>query len=283
MTIIVTLSAVNSLNLFGYSAVMIDREAHSGVPMLAMFCAKVLVDLLENIWQPIFFLGVCYNIVFPRETFAAMLGSLVLLSFVGSGIGILLSMLVKPQSMTLVTVLICLVSGIFINGTIGLTAKQVHSKNLDGLWAMSYARWGQELLLVGELQAHSHEAYQQLIMQEAVLFYGFFPHGQTNSEWESGKSMQERIADWDEYFSDYGSRCRTNIVIIGIVLRAVAYLVMRYTKDLKLLKAALKERLAPKQRDEREEQPVPAAAPADEAAAEMDEVKLSVSDETPAV
>ena len=50
-----------------------------------------------------------------------------------------------------------------------------------------------------------------------------------------------------------------------------------------MLKAALKERLAPKQRDEREEQPVPAAAPADEAAAEMDEVKLSVSDETPAV
>lgn len=46
-----------------------------------------------SFWQPLFFLGVCYNWVVPDQSFLSFYITLVCISFAGSGIGIVMSML----------------------------------------------------------------------------------------------------------------------------------------------------------------------------------------------
>lgn len=240
MTIIMTLSGVSSLNLFGFDHVMIQREKYSGVPILAFYVSKCLVDLVENVWQPAFFLGICYNMVFPATPFLHMLSSLILISFAGSGVGILVSVIVKAQSMTLVTVLFTLVTGIFINGSIGFTYTMVKEQGMQNLWAMSFPRWGQELLLTMEMDYNNNAAYQELIVHTIVEYYGYFPVWDTkwtgqDTEPEQNKSEQkqsraaQKKSDWEEYFDTYANRCRVNLFVIGLVLRIVAYVILRYT------------------------------------------------------
>lgn len=59
------------------------RERKAGVDMLALFVAKCLVDVADNVWQPLFFLGVCYNWVVPDQSFLSFYLTLVCISFAG--------------------------------------------------------------------------------------------------------------------------------------------------------------------------------------------------------
>jgi hypothetical protein len=51
MAITMTLSAVSSLQPFGINRVLLVRERRAGLDMLALFVAKCLVDMADNIWQ----------------------------------------------------------------------------------------------------------------------------------------------------------------------------------------------------------------------------------------
>ena len=66
--------------------VMIQREKNSGVSITAFFLSKCIVDIMENFWQPLFFLGVCYNWIMPMTTFWDMYLALVCVSFAASGV-----------------------------------------------------------------------------------------------------------------------------------------------------------------------------------------------------
>jgi hypothetical protein len=87
--------------VFGHERVLLARERDAGVSMLALCVAKCGVDLLENVWQPLFFLGVCYSLILPATPFHQLYAKLVLLSFCGSGVGILLGVLLEPRNMTI--------------------------------------------------------------------------------------------------------------------------------------------------------------------------------------
>jgi hypothetical protein len=51
MAITMTLSAVSSLQPFGVKRVLLVRERRAGLDMLALFVAKCLVDMADNLWQ----------------------------------------------------------------------------------------------------------------------------------------------------------------------------------------------------------------------------------------
>lgn len=97
----VVLAAVNSLHVFGVERVLLAREREAGVNMLALFVAKCGVDVAENVWQPLFFLGVCYSLILPATAFHRLYAKLVLLSFCGSGLGILMGVVLDSLNMTI--------------------------------------------------------------------------------------------------------------------------------------------------------------------------------------
>mmetsp|Transcript_48717 Transcript_48717/g.93204 ORF Transcript_48717/g.93204 Transcript_48717/m.93204 type:complete len:1065 (-) Transcript_48717:631-3825(-) len=234
MAILVTLSAVNSLQLFGYERVMIAREKSSGVSIVAFFLAKCIIDVLENFWQPLFFLGFSYNFILPMTDFMTFYTSLIFVSFAASGVGILFGVIIQQATMTLATVLFSLVLGIFLNGTIGLLYANVKSTGgvMLGLWTMSFSRWAQELLVVGELEASKKFAYQDYLVQTSVLYYGYFPPFETKNKWEDGKTSEEKSKDWEDYFDSYGNTCRMNLVLIGLGLRLIALICLRFWEEI---------------------------------------------------
>jgi len=255
MAVMSTLSAVSSLKLFGYIKVMLVREASSGISVGAFFWSKCLLDIVENIWQPSFFLGVCYNFIIPRSTYTDMNLVLMFTSFAASGVGILLSVTVQPGNMTLVTVLVSLVLGIFVNGLIGVFYADIKDQGLAVIWSMSFSRWAGELLLVGELEASMDELYHRLFVQKSVLYYGYFPQWETEKQWfedlpsgDEGKVQAQQ--DWAAYFDAYRSRGYLALSLIGIVFRVVAWAILtllprivRFAKELEEdVSKAIKER-----------------------------------------
>eukprot|EP00242_Pyramimonas_sp_CCMP2087_P012226 CAMPEP_0198215648 /NCGR_PEP_ID=MMETSP1445-20131203/51593_1 /TAXON_ID=36898 /ORGANISM="Pyramimonas sp., Strain CCMP2087" /LENGTH=1181 /DNA_ID=CAMNT_0043891473 /DNA_START=500 /DNA_END=4046 /DNA_ORIENTATION=+ len=224
MTITVTLSAVSSLKVFGTSKVIVDRERRAGVDMGALYFANITVDLLENVWQPLFFLGVSYNFIIPAMDFSDFYGALVALSFASSGAGIVLSLLLEPGSMSLAAVLWSLVTAIFINGSIGLRFSNVKSSNLQAIWALFPPRWGQELLTVTELRASSSAPYHQLLNEEAALYFGYFPTWEEEKPYYAARTRQEQVDGMDAYLDSYKLRCYLAILGIGVVLRLFGFM-----------------------------------------------------------
>jgi hypothetical protein len=224
MTITVTLSAVSSLKVFGTSKVIVDRERRAGVSMGALYFANITVDLLENVWQPLFFLGVSYNFIIPAMDFSDFYGALVALSFASSGAGIVLSLLLEPGSMSLAAVLWSLVTAIFINGSIGLRFSNVKASNMQAIWALFPPRWGQELLTVTELRASSSAPYHQLLNEEAALYFGYFPTWEEEKPYYAARTRQEQVDGMGAYFDSYKLRCYLAILGIGVVLRLFGFI-----------------------------------------------------------
>jgi hypothetical protein len=90
-------------------------------------------------------------------------------------------------------VLAALVMSIFLNGTIGITLAQANAMGaLRHVWRVMFTRWGQELLLVGELQASTHHAYQLVIIKRIVGYYGFF-HEEEPQEGEEDREVSSWV------------------------------------------------------------------------------------------
>ncbi|KAK3243567.1 hypothetical protein CYMTET_46788 [Cymbomonas tetramitiformis] len=226
-SIVGTLSAVSSLSVFGRDKVMFIRENESGMSSLAFFLAKIALDSLENIWQPLFFLGISYSFIQPQMSAGNMAAILCVTSYTASGIGILSSLVLSKGNMTLVTVLVSLVIGIFMNGTIGLYFTNVKKNDLDWLWACSYSRWANEALLVAELKEASKEPYQDLLARETLMYYGYFPRSQTESEWKvDNPTSMEKEQSFQEYFDDAVNISYKSLMIIAIVLRLLAFMTL---------------------------------------------------------
>jgi len=233
MSVMSTLSAVSSLKVFGYDKVMYLRESTSGISQLAYFSSKCLLDVVENVWQPAFFLGVCYNWIIPALSFGRFCFILMMCSFASSGLGILLSIVAKPGNMTIVTVLIALVVGIFVNGLIGIFYKDVVTGGLSPLWSVSFSRWAGEALLVGELESNMSELYQKLLVKESIFYYGYFPVWESREDWEASlpegnEGDLQANRDWDDYFKGYEMRCYIWLVGIGLVLRVMSFFILAW-------------------------------------------------------
>mmetsp|Transcript_30646 Transcript_30646/g.42435 ORF Transcript_30646/g.42435 Transcript_30646/m.42435 type:complete len:1138 (+) Transcript_30646:17-3430(+) len=232
LTITATLSAVSSLNVFGNTKVLTIRERAAGISTLAFFLANVAVDLVENVWQPLFFLGICYNWVLPESPFQSMYWALILTSFAASGVGILISILIRQESMTMAAVLAVLVTSIFVNGTVGVYYTSVKENSMEWLWMISFARWAQELLFVNELKASADKPYQDLLIQGTIQYYGFFPATETVESWREGKSDRQQQNEWNDYLESYQMECVLALLVIGSILRAVAFFFMQYLKEI---------------------------------------------------
>eukprot|EP00959_Pyramimonas_sp_CCMP1952_P075295 1573566-Pyramimonas_sp.AAC.1 len=63
---------------------MVDRQRRAGINMMALYVAKVIVDMIDNVWQPLFFLGICYNYVVPVMPFTDFYFTLVAVSTAAS-------------------------------------------------------------------------------------------------------------------------------------------------------------------------------------------------------
>eukprot|EP00854_Cymbomonas_tetramitiformis_P024538 gene24538-29849_t len=224
VSIVATLSAVSSLSVFGSNQVMFRREKDYGMSVSAFVLSKCLIDLVENIWQPIFFLGWCYNWILPKMRFMNFAVIVMLDSFAGSGIGMLTSVAVAPGSMTIVAVLLTLVIGIFMNGTIGIYYEDVKSNDLLlAAWTCSYSRWVAEMLVIYELQANNEETYQEVLVQDTAKFYGYFPRILTQAEFEEQHpTMADQQETWDDYIK-YLPWTALNIILIGVSLRLLTY------------------------------------------------------------
>ncbi|KAK3236164.1 hypothetical protein CYMTET_53679 [Cymbomonas tetramitiformis] len=235
LTVVGTLSAVTSLEVFGRDKVMFLRENSGGVSVTAYYTSKALLDMLDNLWQPFFFLGMCYILIVPRQSLVDMSLSLMFCSYAASGLGILVSICVSKESMTSMALLTGLVVGIFMNGMIAVTFNDVKANSSYGwVWSLSYSRWAGELLLVAELEAAYEDQYQLLLIEETIMEYGFFPPLETQSSWrESHVTVEEQQAAWATYFDDYTRTAYLWLMGIGLLQRLVALIVLAALPSIK--------------------------------------------------
>ncbi|KAK3236411.1 hypothetical protein CYMTET_53448 [Cymbomonas tetramitiformis] len=229
VTMLGTLSAVSSLKVFGQEKVMLNRERDSGVSVSAIFCAKASLDILENLTQPVMFLVVAYSFIQPQLHFSAFYSILFLTSFVASGVALIVSISVEEGSMTITAVLISLSIGIFMNGTIGLLYGDVKSAGLIPFWRLSYSRWAVEALIRGELDSTINHHYQELLAQDMMTYYGYFPVHQPEDAWkEDNPDKQEQKKQFDEYWDQVPSKNSAALFMLGLSFRFLCLFLLHY-------------------------------------------------------
>lgn len=122
-------------------------------------------------------------------------------------------------------VLTALVMSIFLNGTIGVTLAQANAMGAARLvWRVMFTRWGQELLLVGELKASTHHTYQLVIIKSIIGYYGFFD--------ASDASNEHAHVAWEAYSASYERRCTLVMLLIALALRVLAFLCLWFSPQL---------------------------------------------------
>lgn len=144
------LSVVGTLKILGEERVLFWRERASGVNTLCYFISKNCVSLLDVFWRPIVFLVVYYNLIMPRSTFFWYLYVLFFVVWACSGMGIFLSVLLKPTDALLTGVIFPLVMGVFLGGVNPKLADMS-----DGTWTLagcSFSRWAAEALTILEFK-----------------------------------------------------------------------------------------------------------------------------------
>jgi ABC-type multidrug transport system ATPase subunit len=137
-----------SLRVFGTERLIFWREASVGISIPAYFFSKTFLDLTQTVAHSFVFLLTFYNIIVPELTFVNMYSVFLAIYWYSSGLGILISLVVDPQSATLVGVIVPIVMGGFFSGL----APQLSSMGpvLTALAKLSFSRWGIEALCAAE-------------------------------------------------------------------------------------------------------------------------------------
>jgi ABC-type multidrug transport system ATPase subunit len=160
------LACTASLRWFGAERVNYWREQSAGTSRSAYIVSKIIMQLCEVVFYPLIFCTTFYGLIYPRGRFGQVWGVLILIYWVGSGMGMLFSCILDPQKALLLGVLIPLGFGGFLSG-INPTFASMGSftKVVCGL---SFERWGMELFLIVEYQAM--DKYLQSLIGVATLF-----------------------------------------------------------------------------------------------------------------
>jgi len=86
-------------------------------------------------------------------------------------------------------------------------------------------RWGQEMLTVNELRASSSELYHNVILEEVLLYFGFFPVWETEDSYYGSRTREQQVDAFRDYLDTYQTRCYLVMLGIGVVLRLVGCLI----------------------------------------------------------
>eukprot|EP00475_Leptophrys_vorax_P017191 TRINITY_DN2380_c0_g2_i2.p1 TRINITY_DN2380_c0_g2~~TRINITY_DN2380_c0_g2_i2.p1 ORF type:complete len:1054 (+),score=272.70 TRINITY_DN2380_c0_g2_i2:35-3196(+) len=152
-----------SIRVFGSERLIFWREASVGISIPAYFFSKILLDLFQTVAHPYIFIVTFFNIIVPELPFADMYVIFLAVYWYSSGLGILISLIIAPQSATLVGVLIPIIMGGFFSGL----APQLSSMGpvLQGLAKLSFSRWGIEALCAAEAKFISPIVVNQMYYQ----------------------------------------------------------------------------------------------------------------------
>ncbi|KAK3256919.1 hypothetical protein CYMTET_33973 [Cymbomonas tetramitiformis] len=177
--------------------VMLARERASGVSITAIFCAKAMLDVLENLLL---------------ERHGAHRECL-------SGRG-------QPDHYHSA---LSLCTGIFMNGTIGYQYFNVKTSGLVPVWSLSYSRWAVESIIQGEIDATAKHHYHYLLAQEMMMFYGYFPIDQDQDAWEEeNPDVGEQSNQFHIYWRDVPSRSAWALFSLGICFRVLCLLLLHF-------------------------------------------------------
>ncbi|KAK3280069.1 hypothetical protein CYMTET_12076 [Cymbomonas tetramitiformis] len=163
------LSVVGTLKILGEERVLFSRERASGVNTLCYFISKNCVSMLDVFWRPLVFLVVYYNLIMPRTTFGWYLYVLSFVVWACSGMGIFLSVLLKPTDALLTAVIFPLVTGVFLGGVNPKLADMS-----DGTWTLSgcsFSRWAGEALSI--LEFKREDDYKESRIDKIYEDYGY--------------------------------------------------------------------------------------------------------------
>jgi len=140
-----SLTAVaSSLRVFGSERIVFWREASTGTYTLAYYLGKDLAQIPFIVIAPLIFETLFYSLTVPRAQFLVLYQIFLVVQFAASGLGYLVSNLVKPSVSQLAGV-VCILVTMMFSGTRPTLAEL---KNMPipfrYIANLSYLRWAQE-------------------------------------------------------------------------------------------------------------------------------------------
>jgi ABC-type multidrug transport system ATPase subunit len=142
------LSMIGTLRTFGAERLEFWRESSGGVNVVSLFLAKNTVDMILVTFKPFLFWLIYYAASNSKAacTPQFFLLALWLVSWVGSGYGYLVSLLVHPKNANLTAVMIAILFGAFMGGVAPKLATM--GPFMLFLTYFSYGRWATEALIL---------------------------------------------------------------------------------------------------------------------------------------
>ena len=190
-------SCLRALGTFGNERPVFWRERNGGHSVFSYFLGKIVADAFYITVYPACFLFMLIGVAQPRAGFMDYYPWLWLTSFAATGVGYLISALMRPEvakfNGLMAILLCCLFSGVqppltFFKG--GL---------LEFIVGLSFARWSVEALEVLELGAYP-ELYETTF----------------------DKMLLEHGWSWDNQ-----AKCRNSLVALGIAFRITSFLLLK--------------------------------------------------------
>jgi len=148
------IATMASLRNFGNDRVVFWRESSAGVLISSHFFSKNLTSLFELYVYPLIFTTVIYNFLVPLSSFIDYYQAYLLIHWVNSGMGMLISALMSPQNALLAAVVLPLILGGFFSGVFP-PMDSFHSV-MQFLSSFSSSRWAVEAIAIHESRAYPH-------------------------------------------------------------------------------------------------------------------------------
>ena len=197
---------------------MFWREAAAGMSPVAYFIAKNAVLLAETIFLPIAFILPLRALLSPLVGWPQHIAATVLSSWATTGLGVLISIVFKPNSSLLVAVLVSLVLGGFVSGY----APFLKSYSDAFLWVpgLSWNRWAFEYLSLQECRETSRRG--TLTAYECMEVLG--NHVGLKLPCDASFAQLEPVKG---VFETTARECSSNIELLDLWMLAVLGLVTR--------------------------------------------------------
>jgi hypothetical protein len=193
-----TASTVAAIRTFGEERPVFWREAASGRSSIAYFIGKNIADLPLIILNGLLYTSFFYVLSEPRGSFWSYLFVSTLLIFAGYALGYIVSGMISGKNSYTVAIVMAMCLSITSGDKPSLKDVNEQYSVLAVLWQISYCRWTSEALYITEVSTYKDD-YRV----------------------EGGYS---KIGFHQDYFA---LDC-TMIFLLGIVMRAIAYLVLRF-------------------------------------------------------
>eukprot|EP01028_Stygiella_incarcerata_P014157 TRINITY_DN9121_c1_g1_i5.p1 TRINITY_DN9121_c1_g1~~TRINITY_DN9121_c1_g1_i5.p1 ORF type:complete len:650 (+),score=169.31 TRINITY_DN9121_c1_g1_i5:340-2289(+) len=193
-----TASTVAAIRTFGEERPVFWREAASGRSSIAYFLGKNVADLPLIIVNGLLYTSFFYVLTEPRGSFFSYLFVSTLLIFAAYALGYIVSGLTSGKNAYTVAIVMAMCLSITSGDKPSLKDVNEQYSVLVILWQLSYCRWTSEALYITEVSTYKDD-YR---VQGGYTKIGFH--------------------------QDYYPLDCTMIFVLGVLLRVVAYLVLRF-------------------------------------------------------